>query len=1126
MASFKIARGLSTKLPTTKVDGALYFCTDTHELYIDYKNSNNTIVRVGINASQLEGATLAQELKNSTSEIPSSALISSIKSTLENSIAGVSSSLSTHTANKSNPHGVTKSQVGLGNVNNTSDANKPVSTAQATAIANAKTEALNASSAVSEALSAHTSNKNNPHGVTLSQLGGQSAITGAASTVTSSNLTASRVLVSNSSGKIAASSSITTTELGYLDGVTSKIQTQLDSKASNEALLAHIADTDNPHEVTKSTIGLGNVENKSSATIRGELTKANVTTALGFTPISTAVKGAANGLAELDANGRVPTAQLPSYVDDVIEGTYVSSTSFKNSSGTVITGETGKIYVDTSTNKTYRWSGSAFVEISASLALGTTSSTAYRGDYGNTAYTHSQSAHAPSNAEKNQNAFSNVKVGSTTITADTATDTLELVAGSNITLTPDATNDKITIAATDTTYTSLKNPYSLTIQGNGTTLTNGTYDGSAAKTVNITPSSIGAAASSHGTHVTWSTTTPKAAGTAAVGSETKVARGDHVHPAQTTVSGNAGTATKLATARTINGMSFDGSAAINNYGVCSTAAGTAAKTVTVGSTFSLVTGAQVIVKFTNANSVASPTLNVNSTGAKPIYKFGTTAAGTSTIATGWAAGAVQTFTYDGTGWFMDYWYNSTYSTYSLGIGYGTCSTAAATAAKVVTLSNYTLVTGGIVAVKFTYAVPANATMNINSKGAKDIYHRGAKITANVIQAGDIATFIYDGTRYQLIANDNNFSKMTSNLTISKSSPYLYLKNTSTARTARMASTSDKYLSLYNEVTVDASNNRTALWLGPETSSLTNLLSINHVVNGTANTYRVLHTGNIADYAVPGVYTWKRRKVNYSTTLGTTETVSMTTYSGSSSKTCSFSYSTSYSVDRDSNTLTLPNATNASVSHDSSASTSATSTSATLNALKGKYWKYNNTFYYTPSNAADSVVKTTSRVVGGNAQVGPIYATTQTMSIAAQPVTFSGITYGDWEIVTSTSATAYPETFTYSGGYEYIKYGGMDRRQTSTAIKHMTFYGTGAAKENTIYVDEIPTLFIIYEGSTPILFKWGHQGIVLLSNTSSGITTISATYNTANKSITFNKVFAKDIYPMNAAKRYHCYLIYG
>lgn len=69
------------------------------------------------------------------------------------------------------------------------------------------------------------------------------------------------------------------------------------------------------------------------------------------------------------------------------------------------------------------------------------------------AYTHSQAAHAPSNAEKNQNAFSNVVVGSTTIAADTTTDTLTLAAGANITITPDATNDKITIAATDTVYT-------------------------------------------------------------------------------------------------------------------------------------------------------------------------------------------------------------------------------------------------------------------------------------------------------------------------------------------------------------------------------------------------------------------------------------------------------------------------------------------------------------------------------------------------------------------------------------------------------------------------------------------------------------------------------------------------
>ena len=71
-----------------------------------------------------------------------------------------------------------------------------------------------------------------------------------------------------------------------------------------------------------------------------------------------------------------------------------------------------------------------------------------------TAYTHSQTAHAPSNAEKNQNAFSNIAVsGQTTVAADTTTDTLTLVAGSNVTITTDATNDKITISATDTKVT-------------------------------------------------------------------------------------------------------------------------------------------------------------------------------------------------------------------------------------------------------------------------------------------------------------------------------------------------------------------------------------------------------------------------------------------------------------------------------------------------------------------------------------------------------------------------------------------------------------------------------------------------------------------------------------------------
>lgn len=188
------------------------------------------------------------------------------------------------------------------------------------------------------------------------------------------------------------------------------------------------------------------------------------------------------------------------------------------------------------------------------------------------------------------------------------------------------------------------------------------------------------------------------------------------------------------------------------YGVCGTAAATAAKTVTVDG-FELVTGAMVIVKFTYANSVESPTLNVNGTGAKPIRRYGTTAASTGTTTSGWIAGAVQLFVYDGSGWVRDYWNNTTYSNVSLGQGYATCTTAAATVAKVGTLSSYALVAGGVVAVKFTYAVPASATLNINSKGAKAIYFRGAAITADVIKAGDTATFIYNGSQYHLLSID-------------------------------------------------------------------------------------------------------------------------------------------------------------------------------------------------------------------------------------------------------------------------------------------------------------------------------------------------------------------------------------
>lgn len=195
------------------------------------------------------------------------------------------------------------------------------------------------------------------------------------------------------------------TELGYLKGVTSAIQTQLNGKASTShgyhVPTPQTADTrkflrnDNtwqslPAASTSETgiVQLNDNINSTSATqaatanaVKKAYDKANHS----HPYLATSLKGAKNGVASLDENGLVPSSQLPSYVDDVLE--YDKLASFPK------TGESGKIYVAQDSNKTYRWSGTAYVEISASLALGETSSTAYRGDYGKIAYDHSQKAH-------------------------------------------------------------------------------------------------------------------------------------------------------------------------------------------------------------------------------------------------------------------------------------------------------------------------------------------------------------------------------------------------------------------------------------------------------------------------------------------------------------------------------------------------------------------------------------------------------------------------------------------------------------------------------------------------------------------------------------------------------------
>jgi len=98
-------------------------------------------------------------------------------------------------------------------------------------------------------------------------------------------------------------------------------------------------------------------------------------------------------------NGIIPADQLPSYVDQIIEGELISLTEFAVED-MIITPMSNKIYVDLPTGKTYRWGGSEYVEISASVTIGETSSTAYRGDKGKSAYDHSRITGNPHNTTK------------------------------------------------------------------------------------------------------------------------------------------------------------------------------------------------------------------------------------------------------------------------------------------------------------------------------------------------------------------------------------------------------------------------------------------------------------------------------------------------------------------------------------------------------------------------------------------------------------------------------------------------------------------------------------------------------------------------------------------------------
>ena len=141
--------------------------------------------------------------------------------------------------------------------------------------------------------------------------------------------------------------------------ISTATQTALNNKQPLDADLTSIAALSDTFGLLKKTAN--NSYTIDTNTYLTGITSSDVTTALGYTPENVANKGVNNGYASLDGGGKVPSSQLPSYVDDVIE--------VANYASLPVTGETGKIYITLDTNKIYRWSGSIYVEVSSSTTV-------------------------------------------------------------------------------------------------------------------------------------------------------------------------------------------------------------------------------------------------------------------------------------------------------------------------------------------------------------------------------------------------------------------------------------------------------------------------------------------------------------------------------------------------------------------------------------------------------------------------------------------------------------------------------------------------------------------------------------------------------------------------------------
>lgn len=582
--------------------------------------------------------------------------------------------------------------------------------------------------------------------------------------------------------------------------VANKIKTAINaldvsSQGGEGKYIQSISETDGKISATAQTMDTSPTANSTKA-----VTSGGVKTALDA-KLNTSLKGANNGLAELGGDGLVLSSQLPSYVDDVLE--YSSVSAFPEQ------GESGKIYVATDTNKTYRWTGSVYTIIASDLALGETSSTAYRGDRGKIAYAHSQATSGnPHNVTK-----SDVGLGNVDNTSDankpvsTATQTaldnkVDKVTGKGLS-TNDFTNDyknsldggAPVIYCTCSTegataikeLTPVNSAYKLqvgsivavkfsvsnTVANVQLKLGNVTafiwYNGG--KFTSNWNGQTGLA--NHviyylynGEYFVWLNNDRE--------DDSKVGQynSDTDADFRLLLSTNATNNSETNTVKKSGDLTFNPSTKVlkvNNKSVrnadtaigmqavdCDTAGDVADKVVDLEG-FTLFRGARLIINFKNANTVTGVTLNVNGTGTKTV-RVNSSAVTVSNLVVGY-----YYCIYDGTYWQLESnrdVYYSRYSEVASNTDYSAetanCTTASGNAVKVVGLRSFTTAYNkATFLIRFqnenTYS--GKLTLKVNNQTEKDLYINGVITSANnkTLPAG-IYMCTWNGTYFNIITD--------------------------------------------------------------------------------------------------------------------------------------------------------------------------------------------------------------------------------------------------------------------------------------------------------------------------------------------------------------------------------------